>query len=801
MDPVTAALVGWLVDRAATGGQRVLARWLGSDKQAKALRPVVSKAMMAAVEEIDVPGDREAVAQALRREEPGTPEIDIRDVPALRDAVWRLISPRLAVLTDRGYRVDADRLADAITQKIGLGIQLDAVRGGPLAPVADLLRHEELKGTGNRIAGAAEDTVRVLKEMQSTWGALPAPGSAPARSRPVRLAPRPAPLAGREELLAEVHRRLAGDETTGPRVVALHGLGGAGKTSLAIWHAYRHIDQYQVIWQFAADDQATMAAEFAELGWQLAGPDLLTAPNPVAQVHGILAASPDGWLLVFDNAASHAALRDFLPPAGHGHVIITSQNPTWPAGQAVEVPMLDVGVAAEFLMNRTDAADTSVARDLVRELGGLPLALEQAAAYMQATGLSIASYLELFGERRLELLSRGDLTGYDKRVTTTWALAFDQLQNAPQAAGLLRLLACCASEAIPLGLLLRPRPELAAAFGPQVRPLLAPLLDDPLAAADALAALHRYSLVSAPVDGAVSVHRLVQAVTLAQLPPETEAAWQRAAAALIEAALPHEEKLPANWPAYAALMPHARATLGTGSKGMARVAGYLGAIGDRAAALALSQQVLEARQMDLGPEHPETLNAGVEVAGWTGAEGNAAAARDQLAALLPVYERVLGAGHPDTLDARDSLALFTRDAGDAAAARDQLAALLRLREQVSGAAHMDTLGTRALLALFTGEAGDPAGARDRYAALLPVAEQVLGPEHRAVLTSRGYLARWTGEAGDAAGARDRLAALLPVYERVLGAGHPGALNARANLAYWTKQAGKSPRARKDSTPA
>ena len=831
MDPVTAALVAWLVDRAATGGQRMLARLLGGDKQAKALHSVVSEAIRAAVGEIAVSADREAVAEALRRKSRGTQGVDIRDVLALREAVLRLISPRLAVLAEQGYRADADRLADAITQRIEDGIQLNAVRGGPLAPVADLLRHERLAGTGEEMSRDVKEMLRLMSRERSRSRSAPMP------SRPVRLAPRPAPLAGREELLAEVQRRLAGSEITGPRVVVLHGLGGAGKTSVALEHAHRHMDAYRVVWQFAADPEVTLAAGFAELGWQLAGPDLFTAADPVAQVHGILAACPDGWLVVFDNAASYAALRGVLPPAGHGHVIVTSQNPHWPTGQAVEVPMLDVSAAAEFLVGRTGAADQSAARDLAGELGGLPLALEQAAAYMQATGLSIAGYLELFRERRLELLARGDLAGDNKLVTATWALAFDQLQAAPQAAGLLRLLACCASEAIPLGLLLQPRPELADSFGPQVGPLLVPLLDDPLAAGDALAALRRYSLVSAPVDGKVSVHRLVQAVTLAQLPTEVAAAWRRAAAALIEAALPDDQRLPDNWPAYAALMPHAQAALAPGSEGMAHVAGYLGARGDRAAALALWQGLLEARQKDLGPEHPKTLNARVEVAGWTGAErdaaeardqlaalqpivkrvlgaehpdtlgaratlafytgeaGDAAGARDQLAALLPVCERAVGAEHPDTLDVRASLALYTRDAGDPAAARDQLAALLPVRERVSGAEYPATLAVRALLAAFTGEAGDPGGARDRYAALLPVVERVLGPEYRAVLTSRAYFARFTGEAGDAAAARDQFAKLLPVHERVSGAEHPATLRARARLAHWTGQAGDAAAAR------
>jgi hypothetical protein len=216
VDPVTAALVGWLVNRVATAGQRVLARWLGGDKQAKALRPVVSKAIQAAVEEIDVPGDREAVVGVLRREGPGIPEIDISDVLALREAVLRLISPRLAGLAEQGYQVDADRLADAITQRMESGIQFDAARGGPLAPVAELLPHGQLAGAGNRVAEAAEETVRLLKEIQATDGAAFPAESAPVPRRPLRLGSRPAPLAGREELLAEVHERLAGEKPGGP---------------------------------------------------------------------------------------------------------------------------------------------------------------------------------------------------------------------------------------------------------------------------------------------------------------------------------------------------------------------------------------------------------------------------------------------------------------------------------------------------------------------------------------------------------------------------------------------------------
>ena len=448
-------------------------------------------------------------------------------------------------------------------------------------------------------------------------------------------------------------------------------------------------------------------------------------------MHTVLAASPLPWLLVFDNAPDRASVARFMPPAGPGRVLVTSRNQIWPPGQAVEVPVLDPQVAAEFLVSRTGDADRRAALELAGVLGGLPLALEQSAAYVQAGGGSLAGYLALYWQRRADLLGRGEPTGYTDTVATTWRLAFEDLQQtAPGAAWLLRLLAFCAPEAIPLRLLLQPRPSLAGRLGEEVASVLTPLLEDPLAASDAIAALRRYSLISPAADGSVSVHRLVQAVTADQMSAEQARELRNAAAALIEDAIPADTEPPATWPTCAALLPHAQAALADNTDGMARMASYLGRSGSYAAARNLQRTVVEARERVPGLEHPRTLDARSNLARWTGEAGDPAAARDLFAALLPVDERVLGPEHPDTLDARCNLARWT------------------------------------------GEAGDRASARDLFAALLPVDERVFGPEHPYTLTVRGNLARWTGEAGDPAAARDLFAALLPVSERVSGAGAP-----------------------------
>jgi hypothetical protein len=617
------------------------------------------------------------------------------------------------------------------------------------------------------------------------WLELPEQRATP--GQPVRLAPRPPKLAGREELLTALDAWLSAGDGPGPRTVALYGLGGAGKTSVAVEYAYRHRAEVGVAWQFAAENTSVLAAGFGELAAQLGVRGLADTRDPVASVHAVLATFQAGWLLIFDNAADMESVAAFLPPAGPGRVLITSQNPNWP-GQALDVSVLDPEVAAGFLVGRTGDPDRRAALGLADVLGGLPLALEQAAAYMVDTGESLAGYLALFRKRRLDLLARGEATGHPQTVATTWSLAFERLQQ-PNAIGLLRLMAFCAPEAIPLGLLLRPRPGLAGQFGHEVAPVLGPLLEDSLAPKDAIASLRRYSLVTPTANGSASVHRLVQAVTADQMLVELAAAWRRATSAVIEAALPEEPSHPAAWPVMAALLPHAQTALTPASYGMDKIVTYLRATGNYGPASVLQRQILDARQKRLGDEHRWTLTTRASLATLTGDAGNPAAARGQYAELLPVMKRVLGDEHPDTLTARSNIARLTGDMGDPAAALDQFAELLAIRKRVLGDEHPDTLTTRASVAYWTGMAGDPATARDQYAAELQVRKRVVGDEHPATLTARSNLAHWTGMAGDPVAARDQFATLMPVRELKSGAEHPRTLADRACLARWTGEAG------------
>jgi Tetratricopeptide repeat len=797
-------LTAWLVGLLADAGRKKLTSWVLGTEQERALRQAAAAAVERTAGQLAPAGGGQAEQMAMVVGEvfrETAPDAAVARPATLLEALQEGIARQLAVLDDPDITgtgqssaallgVPGQVLAGTLARHLVWEITVRGSRGGPLAPLADQLNHDVTHLQGRQLEGM------LAQLAEQVTMALARAGGPEAPRKPVRLLPRPALLAGREELLAELDTRLAGDGP-GPRVAALYGLGGAGKTSAAMEYAHRYLAEVGVAWQFAAEDPTVLAAGFGELAAQLGASDAPGTRDPVASVHSMLAAFPAPWLLVFDNAPDRAAVEAFLPPAGHGRVLVTSQNPHWPPGQALDVPVLGTEVAADFLVGRTGDAAGQAARELAVELGGLPLALEQAAAYMQASSTSLARYLELFRARQADLLARGEAAGHRQHVAATLGLALARLEgDAPAAAGLLRLLAFLAPEPAPLGLLLAGQ-DAAQRLGAETAGAIGPLLGDPVAAGDAVAALRRYSLAAPTGDGLVQVHRLVQAVTRAQLTTAQAAQWKQAAAALVEAAIPADGEPPAAWPTCALLLPHARAVLDLTSDGTWQAAQALGYSGSYKAARDLFTLIANAHQdsRDYGPEHPRTLEARAHVAYWAGAAGDVAGARDQFAALLPIHEQILGSDHPETLIVRANLAAWTGRAGDVAGARDQYAVLLPIYEQILGPEHPNTLITRYSLASWTGRAGDAAGARDQYIALLPVVEQILGPDHPETLIVRANLALWTGQAGDAAGARDQYIALLPIREQILGPEHPNTLTTRANLAYWTGQAGDAAGAR------
>ena len=410
---------------------------------------------------------------------------------------------------------------------------------------------------------------------------------------------------GRDDLLAELRRRQRAGEAT-LVVQALYGLGGVGKTQLALEYAHRFAADYDVVWWVDAEQPVLIPDQLAALAAKLGAPVGLTVADSVDRLLAELRAR-EGWLLIFDNAERPADIAAYLP-GGTGHVLITSRYPAWGAiGGRLDVDVLPRPETIALLRDRIATLDEELADDLAAELGDLPLAAAQAAAYLEQTDLSPEDYLRRFRTRRAILLARGDVLGYHGRVDTAWALSVERLRaEDPAAVQLLEIAAFLAPEPIPLSLL-SGHPELLAE----------PLRDaaaDPDALADTVGALVGYSLARRHPH-AFQVHRLVQAVIRNQLPHGGQQAAADRVVALLAAASPGDPEDPLSWAGYTELTSHVLATAPLGDHSPAGrqlvldTARYLHAHGDSDSSRAVGEPLLERWRSVLGPDHPDTLTA------------------------------------------------------------------------------------------------------------------------------------------------------------------------------------------------
>ena len=421
-------------------------------------------------------------------------------------------------------------------------------------------------------------------------------------------------------------------------------------TTAALEYAYRHIDHYQIIWMFHAEDATALLTQFHDLAELIDPADPFNQTNPVLRCHAALARVDVPWLLIFDNLPDHAAARHWLPPKGKGHVLVTTQDGHWARRQAVEVDTLTTDAAATYLLNRAREHDTDSAHTLARQLGELPLALAQAAAYIETTGRTIAEYLQLLQDNRARLLSRAAPTNHTIPVVATWSIALEKLHATnPASVTLLRLASCLAPEAIPHRLLLNHHNPPPDNIDPDLATQIDELRQDSLALDDAVAGLRRHSLIGPPGE-AISIHRLVQAVTLDQLDGQQQQAWRNTTAALVEAAVPKDVSRRDAWTTCVLLLPHAH-VLEPSCMAMTRLAAAFGHAGDYATAKATWNTIANARTQQLGAEHPDTFSARAHLA-VDRRDGRCGARPGSVRRCYRCGSGVSGVEHPDTLSAR-----------------------------------------------------------------------------------------------------------------------------------------------------
>ncbi len=357
---------------------------------------------------------------------------------------------------------------------------------------------------------------------------------------------------GREALLSALEQGLAAGKPAA-LTQALAGLGGVGKTQTAVEYAWRHKADYQIVWWLRSEQTTTLAADFAALAkpLDLKEKDAQDQTAIIDAVRRWLEHHP-GWLLIFDNAVDKKHVAPYLPQGAAGHVLITTRSQVWQGvAAALSVKTWERTESVAFLEQFKTAKDPAGADAVAHALGDLPLALAQAAAYMDETVTSYADYLNLFNTRRAALWGQQPPPdSYPDTVGTTWTLSMEgAAKAAPGAAELMNLCAYLAPDDIPRDML-RDGSE-------HVPEPLRTVLSDPLRMNAVVAALRRYSLLEVR-DDAFDMHRLVQAVVQDRLDPDARKTWCEAAARVVNDAYPPECDDVTSWAVCARLTPHAR---------------------------------------------------------------------------------------------------------------------------------------------------------------------------------------------------------------------------------------------------
>ena len=379
---------------------------------------------------------------------------------------------------------------------------------------------------------------------------------------------------GREEILGYLRTILLSEER--PVAIsqpqAISGLGGIGKTHAAVEYAYRFRESYQAILWARADAQDLLISDFLAIAALLNLPER-GEQDQDAVVKAVIRwlDTHTDWLLILDNADRLDIVETFIPPSGKGHVLLTTRaHSTGTLAQRLEIEKMGLEEGTLFLLRRSQRlkgtaglesvkpAIREQAQAIVAALDGLPLALDQAGAYIEEMECSLGDYLRYYQTRRRKLLrARGnENAGHPEPVATTWSLSFEKMvQASAAAAALLRLCAFLHPDEIPETLFIEGASELG--------PVLQPVAQDEFALSAAIAELRRYSLIKRePESKALHIHRLVQAVIRDQMHEEKQKTEIERVARMLN--LGFTEQPPSitdivAWPLHQMYLPHVQA--------------------------------------------------------------------------------------------------------------------------------------------------------------------------------------------------------------------------------------------------
>lgn len=645
---------------------------------------------------------------------------------------------------------------------------------------------------------------------------------------------------GRETILARLHAALQSSSAVA-LTQAISGLGGIGKTQTALEYAYRFREHYQAILWVPAETRALFLASFAALAQPLGLPEQHEADQQraLAAIRRWLHTHPD-WLLILDNLEDWDLLSECIP-TGPGRTLLTTRaQATGILANGIELAPLSPLEGVHFLLRRAKLitsetplehvpqAERTWAEAITTLLGGLPLALDQAGAYMEETGCGLEGYLARCQTHLHDLLQRrGRVTSdHPDSVIATLTLACARVEQAnPAAADILRVCAFLHPEAIP--------EELFTTGAPALGAVLATAAANPVTLDAAMGDLRRFSLIQRhPQTRSLSLHRLVQAVIKETLTREEQRLWAERAVRAINRILP--EVANATWFGFQPFLPQALAGAslitcwqlqgGEAARLLDQAGAYLRERGQYAEAeqllkkgwllrkhaarpeplelarslhnlaglylargqywrcAPLYQGARAIQEHALGPEHPDVAQTLSNLATLYRHQGRYAQAESLLQRAIAIQEPALGPDHPDVAQSLNELALLYWTLGEYRRAEPLYQRALCINERTLGPEHPHTALTLNNLALIYQALGQDGQAEALWHRARQLLEQTLGPDHPEVATILNCLATLYQSQGKHAEAEPLHRRALAIREEALGAEHPLVANSLNNLA-------------------
>lgn len=595
---------------------------------------------------------------------------------------------------------------------------------------------------------------------------------------------------GRELILQDIHDKFSKNKAR-LLAVAISGLGGVGKTLTAIEYAYRHRNEYHAVFWTNAENYHTLASDFE----RMAGKSVLNLPEQGGQNQELIIAAVkqwfcthDGWLLILDNADDLTEIHTFFPCVDHGCILLTTRDQALGdiIDHQIHIEKMKPDEATLFLLHRTrvlpkgaslditSSLEQEHAKAIAEVLDYLPLALDQAGAYIDETKCSFPEYLDLYERQHKVLLKRRSrlATRYRETVATTWSISFQKIERAnPISADLLRFFAFLHPDAIP--------EEIITTCSQDLSPLIQEI-DTTLELNQAIEELIKYSFIKRNTsDRTVSIHRLVQSVLKDGMDKEEQHKWVERTVYAIARIFPYVD--------YASLdrseryFPHAQVCrdlieqehcISINASYLLRSAGtYLQERGQYVQAEAFLQASLSICEQLPSPQYSELLNSLNGLAILYEQQGKYILAEHLYQRALSICKETLGDEHPGSISCLNNLAALYLSQRRIADAEPLVAQILSSLEKRTGVDHNDVahaLHTAADLYCFK---GDYVSAEPLYQQVVAIREENLGPEHPKVanaLNDLAFLYMHQGRLNDAEPLSHRA---LIISEKTQGAEH------------------------------